>query len=124
MSPITDLPARKYLWSISGSMSSNTLMARTQEGPNFLEQYRRYLLVLAAVHLDSTLRGKLDPADLVQQTLLRAHAALPELRGRDPATLTAWLRKILANGANCGVEKWRGGVGCGISVCRGFPLGG
>jgi RNA polymerase sigma-70 factor (ECF subfamily) len=62
-----------------------------------LEPFRRYLEVLARVHLHSSLRGKLDPADLVQQTLLRACAALPELRGRSPETLAAWLRKILAH---------------------------
>src|SRR5580700_8175613 len=61
-----------------------------------LEPFRRYLEVLARVHLDSRLRGKLDPADLVQQTLLRACAALPELGGRSPEALAAWLRKILA----------------------------
>jgi RNA polymerase sigma-70 factor (ECF subfamily) len=49
------------------------------------------------VHLDPQLRGKLDPADIVQQSLLRAHAALPDLRGQTPETLTAWLRKILAH---------------------------
>jgi RNA polymerase sigma-70 factor (subfamily 1) len=53
--------------------------------------------VLARVHLDPRLRGKLDPADLVQQTLLRACAALPDLHGRRPEYLAAWLRKILAN---------------------------
>ena len=62
-----------------------------------LEPYRRYLELLARVHLDPRLRGKLDPADVVQQTLLRACAALPELRGRSPESLAAWLRKILAN---------------------------
>jgi RNA polymerase sigma-70 factor (ECF subfamily) len=61
-----------------------------------LEPFRRYLEVLARVHLHASLRGKLDPADLVQQTLLRAHAALPELRARSPEALAAWLRKILA----------------------------
>jgi RNA polymerase sigma-70 factor (ECF subfamily) len=62
-----------------------------------LEPYRRYLELLARVHLDPRLRGKLDPADVVQQTLLRACAALPESRGRSPEGLAAWLRKILAN---------------------------
>ncbi len=64
--------------------------------PEALEPYRRYLEVLARVHLDASLRGKLDPADLVQQTLLRAYAALPEVRSQSPEVLTAWLRKILA----------------------------
>ena len=61
-----------------------------------LEPFRRYLEVLARVHLDPRLRGKLDPADVVQQTLLRACAALPDLRGRSPEAVSAWLRKILA----------------------------
>ena len=60
-----------------------------------LEPYRRYLEVLARGHLDARLRGKLDPADIVQQTLLRACAALPDLRGRSPENLAAWLRQIL-----------------------------
>jgi RNA polymerase sigma-70 factor (ECF subfamily) len=62
-----------------------------------LEPYRPYLTVLATVHLDQRLRGKLDPADIVQQTFLRATAALAELRTHDSAAITAWLRKILAH---------------------------
>ena len=61
-----------------------------------LEPFRRYLEVLARVHLDPRLRGKLDPTDLVQQTLLRACAALSEAKNRSPEALAAWLRKILA----------------------------
>ena len=61
-----------------------------------LEPYRQYLMLLAQVHLDPQLRGKLDPADLVQQALLRAHLAFDGLRDRQPAVLSAWLRKILA----------------------------
>jgi RNA polymerase sigma-70 factor (ECF subfamily) len=61
-----------------------------------LEPFRRYPEVLARVHLDPRLRGKLDPADIVQQTLLRACTALPEVRGQSPEVLAAWLRKILA----------------------------
>jgi RNA polymerase sigma-70 factor (ECF subfamily) len=61
-----------------------------------LEPFRSYLEVLARLHLDARLRGKLDPADVVQQALLRAYAAFDELRGREPAVVTAWLRRILA----------------------------
>jgi RNA polymerase sigma-70 factor, ECF subfamily len=65
--------------------------------PDILEPYRRYLTVLASVHLDPRLRGKLDPADVVQQVMLRAVAALPGLRSADPPVVTAWLRAILAS---------------------------
>jgi RNA polymerase sigma-70 factor (ECF subfamily) len=61
-----------------------------------LEPFRSYLEVLARIHLDSRLRGKVDPADVVQQVMLRAVAAWPELRDPDPAVLAAWLRRILA----------------------------
>jgi RNA polymerase sigma-70 factor (ECF subfamily) len=61
-----------------------------------LEPFRRYLEVLARVHLDPRLRGQLDPADVVPQTLLRARAALPEVRARSPEARAAWLCKNLA----------------------------
>jgi RNA polymerase sigma-70 factor (ECF subfamily) len=61
-----------------------------------LEPFRSYLEVLARVHLDPRLRGKLDAADVVQQALLRAYAAWPEMNNRDQPVLTAWLRRILA----------------------------
>src|SRR5712692_9949230 len=61
-----------------------------------LEPFRSYLEVLARVHLDTRLRGKLDPADVVQQALLRAHAAWPEMKNPDQPALAAWLRRILA----------------------------
>jgi DNA-directed RNA polymerase specialized sigma24 family protein len=63
---------------------------------NVLEPFRSYLEVLARVHLDPRLRGKLDPADVVQQALLRAYAAWPELKNPDRPVLLAWLRRILA----------------------------
>lgn len=65
--------------------------------PEILEPYRRYLTVLASVHLDPRLRGKLDPADVVQQVLARAVAGLSGLRSTDAAAVTAWLRAILAS---------------------------
>ena len=62
-----------------------------------LEPFRGYLQVLAELHLDRRLRGKLDPSDIVQQTMLRAYSAFGELRSRDSEVLMAWLRRILAS---------------------------
>ena len=58
---------------------------------DMLEPFRKYLTVLAGLHLDQKLRGKLDPSDVVQQTMLRAYSALGELRPREPEVLAAWL---------------------------------
>jgi RNA polymerase sigma-70 factor (ECF subfamily) len=69
----------------------------THDAVNALEPFRKYLKVLAELHLDRRLRSKLDASDVVQLTLLRAYSAFGELRGREPEVLAAWLRRILAS---------------------------
>jgi RNA polymerase sigma-70 factor (ECF subfamily) len=49
------------------------------------------------MQLGSRLRGKLDPSDLVQQTLLQAYASLERFRGGSEGELAAWVRTILAH---------------------------
>ena len=63
---------------------------------DLLNPFRGYLWALAHAQLDPQLKRQLDASDIVQQTLLRAHAALPGLRDRSPNVLAAWLRQILA----------------------------
>ncbi len=64
--------------------------------PN-LEHYRSYLRVLADIQLGPRLRGKEDASDVVQATLLHAHAAAADFRGTTDAELKAWLKTILSN---------------------------
>jgi RNA polymerase sigma-70 factor (ECF subfamily) len=65
-------------------------------GPQ-LERFASYLRLLARLHLDARLRGKLDASDLAQQSLLAAYRSLDQFRGRTDAELAAWLRQILAH---------------------------
>jgi RNA polymerase sigma-70 factor (ECF subfamily) len=62
-----------------------------------LGEYRNYLLLLARLQVGQPLRQKVDPSDLVQETLLKAHAKRDQFHGQTPAELVAWLRVILAN---------------------------
>ena len=64
-------------------------------GQPILERYRSYLMLLAEARLERRLRGKLDPCDVVQQTLLHAYQAWSQFRGTSEAELAAWLRQIL-----------------------------
>jgi RNA polymerase sigma-70 factor (ECF subfamily) len=67
-----------------------------RNNPEDWQRYRGYLRALAAAGLNSDLHPKVDPSDVVQQTLLNAVGAIDEFRGTTEAELLAWLRKILA----------------------------
>jgi len=72
----------------------------TTQAPPFkaeLARFQAYLRLLARIELDPRLRAKLDPSDVVQQTLLKAYEKQDQFRGRSDGELAAWLRAILAN---------------------------
>ena len=62
-----------------------------------LERFRGYLGLFARMHWDPRLRGKCDPSDLVQQTLLEAYEKRAQFRGGRADELAGWLRKMLAH---------------------------
>jgi RNA polymerase sigma-70 factor (ECF subfamily) len=61
-----------------------------------LEPYRDYLRLLARIQLDPRLRARVDPSDIVQETMLLAFQARRQFRGLVEEQRAAWLRQILA----------------------------
>jgi RNA polymerase sigma-70 factor (ECF subfamily) len=61
-----------------------------------LDRYRNYLEILARVQIGRRLQGKIDAADLVQETFLDAHRGFAVFQGASEGELVAWLRQILA----------------------------
>jgi RNA polymerase sigma-70 factor, ECF subfamily len=72
------------------------MTAEVEASDSWLGRYRDYLRLLARLHLDPRLQGKVDPSDVVQETLLKAHRCLNQFRGTTEAERAAWLRAILA----------------------------
>ena len=61
-----------------------------------VDRFREYLRLLARVHVGDQLGAKLDPSDIVQQTLLEAHRKRNQFRGSTEAEMAGWLRQMLA----------------------------
>jgi RNA polymerase sigma-70 factor (ECF subfamily) len=77
------------------------LIARARAGDQdalgrLLEGYRHYLRLLAHAGLGRQLRPRLDPSDLVQETLLEANRDFQQFYGKTSGEVGAWLRQILA----------------------------
>jgi len=62
-----------------------------------LDKYRNYLKFLARTHLSRYYHGKVDPSDIVQQSMLQALNTSDQYRGTTEQEKLAWLRKILVH---------------------------
>ena len=69
---------------------------QSQSSGHTLDQFRSYLYLLARAHIGPKLQQRVDASDLVQQTLLDAHANKEQFRGDSDAERAAWLRQILS----------------------------
>jgi RNA polymerase sigma-70 factor (ECF subfamily) len=80
--------------------TSDELLSQARGGDvavlnHLLGLYRNYLCLLARTQIDSYLQVRLDPSDLVQETLVNAYQAFGDFQGHTEQELIAWLRKIL-----------------------------
>jgi RNA polymerase sigma-70 factor (ECF subfamily) len=87
---------------MSGEVPLSDLIRRCRAGEqgareNLFDRYQAYLGVLARAQLGRHLRGKCDPSDVVQMTLLEAHRDFSAFQGTHEQELLAWLRRILAH---------------------------
>jgi RNA polymerase sigma-70 factor (ECF subfamily) len=101
------------LFSTADNVSSSRANAMATEDVlrgERLERFRDYLRLLARLQLDDRIQGKLDPSDVVQQTLIKAHQAMEQFRGQTDAELAGWLRRILANTMTDAVRKYQNEV--------------
>ena len=90
--------------SIAGLISS----ARRGDGDSLgrlLQMYRNYLTVLAGTQIERRLQPRMSPSDVVQETMLRAHANFAQFRGASEPELVGWLRQILVNNLARFVEQ-------------------
>ena len=80
--------------------------AELQAGRHGLERFREYLCLLARLQLDRQIQHKVDPSDVVQETLMTAHGAIAQFKGHGKEQLAAWLRTILASRLADAVRYW------------------
>ena len=89
------------------------LLGRAREGDEsardqLFERCRTYLGVVARAQVEGWMRAKVDPSDLVQQTMLEAYRGFDGFRGTTEAEWLAWLRRILNHNATDFVRRYRG----------------
>lgn len=65
--------------------------------PGLLRSCQNYLMIIANRELDSDLRAKVAPSDLVQESLIEAKDDFSKFQGTTEAEVFAWLRRILLN---------------------------
>ena len=62
--------------------------------PELFEAFRPRLLRMVSLRLDASLRGRLDPADVVQETWLEVARRFPRWSGERSPPFQVWLRLV------------------------------
>lgn len=69
---------------------------------------RSFAAIIARVQLHRRLKTKVDPSDLVQQSLLEAHRGFDDFQGQTPHDWLAWLKQIVTRNALDADKHYRG----------------
>jgi RNA polymerase sigma-70 factor (ECF subfamily) len=82
-----------------GSSGTDDLLERAGQADasalgRLLERHRARLRRLVAARLDKRLSARVDPSDVVQETLADAGRRLPEYLRERPVSYLAWLRRL------------------------------
>lgn len=81
----------------TGAVNIDTPNSSTPSNQQSLEQFNSYLLFLARTQVKQVAAKRVDPQDIVQQTLLQAKQKSDQFRGQNSAQQAAWLRRIMSN---------------------------
>ena len=62
-----------------------------------LLRHQGFLRLLACAEIAPNLRKKIEPSDIVQQTMLEAHRTREQFQGESDPEMAQWLRRMLQN---------------------------
>lgn len=82
-------------------------MAEQPDSSQLLENHRCALRLIARFQMPAWLRPKLDPSDLVQQTMLEAHREAARIAAMPECERAAYLRRCLNHNLIDMVRKHR-----------------
>ena len=103
-------PADEFAAPQTAAPQMASLLAAAREGDRqsigeLLQHYRNYLMALAASQIESPLRPRVSPSDVVQEAMLRAARHFAQFQGASEKELIGWLRQILATSLSKFVEQ-------------------
>lgn len=86
---------------VDSSLNPEPLLRLARAGDSaalgqLLERYQPYLALLARLQIGRRLQGKVDAADLVQETYLKVQRSFARFQGQSEGEFVQWLRQILA----------------------------
>lgn len=106
MTLVPSLPSAKPAIAPFASLLEQAQAGNAAALGSLLEAARSSMLLQAEHNLPPTLRAKVAPSDIVQETAIDAHRNFPRFRGTTQEELYAWLRTILQNNVTDAVRRF------------------